>query len=281
MTDASAYPSCVHGRKIYERCEACEAGAKAGAHGGFERAPLAADLSVALDTIARTVQGWLDDHEKSLKDAEGFQCDITDDFHMIRFPGGEWPSRGMFKNWVSALRAAASSVETTCDSAPAAAGVSRTEPSANPSEGSGPAAVGAVWCIEAGYEGSFCPFTKRVYMMHIDHPELGRVPTYGGPFDSYTVPTPDEDGHLRCERYDHDVGDWVEGGEPTGLLVIAERHAPETTVQPDEKCGNCGDDYSKHLGERLICPDAAMPDIYRWTAEPTQVKAEGEPNAKA
>jgi hypothetical protein len=124
--------------------------------------------------------------------------------------------------------------ETTCDSAPAAAGVSRTEPSANPSEGSGPAAVGAVWCIEAGYEGSFCPFTKRVYMMHIDHPELGRVPTYGGPFDSYTVPTPDEDGHLRCERYDHDVGDWVEGGEPTGLLVIAERHAPETPArQPD------------------------------------------------
>jgi hypothetical protein len=50
---------------------------------------------------------------------------------------------------------------------------------------------------------------------------------------------------------------------------------PETTVQPDEKCGNCGDDYSKHLGERLICPDAAMPDIYRWTAEPTQVKAGG------
>jgi hypothetical protein len=49
----------------------------------------------------------------------------------------------------------------------------------------------------------------------------------------------------------------------------------ETTVQPDEKCGNCGDDYSKHLGERLICPDAAMPDIYRWTAEPTQVKAGG------
>jgi hypothetical protein len=170
----------------------------------------------------------------------------------------------------------AAAVETTCDSAPAAAGVSRTEPSANPSEGSGPAAVGAVWCIEAGYEGSFCPFTKRVYMMHIDHPELGRVPTYGGPFDSYTVPTPDEDGHLRCERYDHDVGDWVEGGEPTGLLVIAERHAPETTVQPDEKCGNCGDDYSKHLGERLICPDAAMPDIYRWTAEPTQVKAAGD-----
>jgi hypothetical protein len=53
------------------------------------------------------------------------------------------------------------------------------------------------------------------------------------------------------------------------------RRAGETTVQPDEKCGNCGDDYSKHLGERLICPDAAMPDIYRWTAEPTQVKAGG------
>lgn len=66
----------------------------------------------------------------------------------------------------------------------------------------------------------FCPFTARGFFMALDHPELGRVPTYGGPFDSYTVPVPDDDGELRCERYDHDAGDWVEGGEPTALRVV-------------------------------------------------------------
>lgn len=43
MTDAAAYPSCTHGKKIYERCESCEADARAGKHGGFERAPLASN----------------------------------------------------------------------------------------------------------------------------------------------------------------------------------------------------------------------------------------------
>jgi hypothetical protein len=79
-----------------------------------------------------------------------------------------------------------------------------------------------IWCIDKQHEGTFCPFTKRPYFMHIDHDELGRVPTYGGPFDSYTIPSPDDDGHLRCERYDHDAGQWVEGGEPAGLIVVSE-----------------------------------------------------------
>jgi hypothetical protein len=172
---------------------------------------LTADLSVALDTIARTVQGWLDDHEKSLKDAEGFQCDITDDFHMIRFPGGEWPSRGMFKNWVSALRAAASSVETKAT-------------------------------LPHGFTG-LQAFDAYEWLRGVCEKE------------------PDNDhAHVALGLWHHHA---------TGGPV-------ETTVQPDEKCGNCGDDYSKHLGERLICPDAAMPDIYRWTAEPTQVKAAGD-----
>jgi hypothetical protein len=38
MTDTADYPSCVHRRKIFERCEACELDAKLGKHGGFERA---------------------------------------------------------------------------------------------------------------------------------------------------------------------------------------------------------------------------------------------------
>jgi len=76
--------------------------------------------------------------------------------------------------------------------------------------------------VKNDFADTKCPFTGRPYFMHMDHDELGNVPTYGGPFDSYTIPQPDEDGHLRSERYDHDLGGWIEGGEPTGLLVVSE-----------------------------------------------------------
>lgn len=70
-----------------------------------------------------------------------------------------------------------------------------------------------------------CPITGRPYFMHIEHPDLGDVATYGGPFDSYTTPAVDDsDGEreLRCERYDHDRGEWIEGGEPSGLYLVTE-----------------------------------------------------------
>lgn len=69
-----------------------------------------------------------------------------------------------------------------------------------------------------------CPITRRPWFLDMEHPELGEVPTYGAPFDSYTVPEVDDDGDLRCERYDHDAGDWVESGESLGLYL--------TTAQP-------------------------------------------------
>lgn len=64
--------------------------------------------------------------------------------------------------------------------------------------------------------------------MWLDHPEKGMVPTYGGPFDSYTIPEPDlQDGNLEfhdiewfCERYDHDEGCWVDGFEDPGMRII-------------------------------------------------------------
>ncbi|HCW2781102.1 TPA: ead/Ea22-like family protein, partial [Escherichia coli] len=34
-----------------------------------------------------------------------------------------------------------------------------------------------------------CPITGRAFFMWIEHPTLGNVPTYGGPLDSYTIPT--------------------------------------------------------------------------------------------
>ena len=57
--------------------------------------------------------------------------------------------------------------------------------------------------------------------MWIEHPELGNVPTYGGPFDSYTIPTKDSNGEFNCERYDHDVGDWVDG-EYVGAQIVSD-----------------------------------------------------------
>lgn len=69
--------------------------------------------------------------------------------------------------------------------------------------------------MEAG-----CLPDYRSQILHGDeHPELGYVPTYGGPYDSYTIPTRDGDGEFSCERYDHDVGGWVDG-ECVGAYLI-------------------------------------------------------------
>ncbi|HAZ3572653.1 TPA: hypothetical protein J1045_004803 [Escherichia coli] len=67
-----------------------------------------------------------------------------------------------------------------------------------------------------------CPITGRAFFMWIEHPALGNVPTYGGPLDSYTIPTKDSDGEFSCERYDHDFGGWVES-ECLGLYLIDDK----------------------------------------------------------
>lgn len=61
-----------------------------------------------------------------------------------------------------------------------------------------------------------CPISGREFWGNIEHPERGMIATYGGPFDTYSVPYLDEDDELRVERFDQDRGDWVEGGEPFG-----------------------------------------------------------------
>lgn len=57
----------------------------------------------------------------------------------------------------------------------------------------------------------FCPVTNRPFFMWIESPNGEMVPTYGGPYDSYTIPAVDKDGEFTCERYDHDEGAWVDG----------------------------------------------------------------------
>lgn len=73
---------------------------------------------------------------------------------------------------------------------------------------------------EKALEGTVCPITKRRFFMMVPHPTAGWVPTYGGPFDSYTVPTLDEDGELWCEIYDHDRRGWLNYRDRVGLRVV-------------------------------------------------------------
>lgn len=75
--------------------------------------------------------------------------------------------------------------------------------------------------INNWWKPDVCPITGRRFFMWIEHPDLGYVPTYGGPYDSYTIPTRDDVSEFSCERYDHDVGGWVDG-ECAGLYVIDE-----------------------------------------------------------
>lgn len=74
-----------------------------------------------------------------------------------------------------------------------------------------------------------CPITRRPFFMVIEHPELGWVPTYGGPYDSYTIPhmegKPDEPFHereLTCCHFDHDAGHWSDD-ETIPMRVINEQ----------------------------------------------------------
>ncbi|EKY1894074.1 ead/Ea22-like family protein [Salmonella enterica subsp. arizonae serovar 35:z4,z32:-] len=82
--------------------------------------------------------------------------------------------------------------------------------------------------VNSYWKPDVCPVTGRQFFMWIEHETLGYVPTYGGPFDSYTIPTRDSSGEFSCERYDHDFGGWV-GGEFIGLYLIDD----------DEQCRVC------------------------------------------
>lgn len=57
-----------------------------------------------------------------------------------------------------------------------------------------------------------CPITGAPFWGNIEHPTLGVLATYGGPFDTYTVPylKDSNDGSLVQERFDHDEGGWVD-----------------------------------------------------------------------
>lgn len=57
-----------------------------------------------------------------------------------------------------------------------------------------------------------CPVTGRPFFMSIEHAEDDGVfvPTYGGPYDSYTLPEWDpEDQNYYHEHFCHDRGRWM------------------------------------------------------------------------
>lgn len=88
------------------------------------------------------------------------------------------------------------------------------------------------WCPEV------CPVTFMPFFMWLEHPELGWVPTYGGPLDSYTIPTPclpESDSVKRSEikyttfRFDHDAGCWLDEEEDPGVRLIADDYLLQLT----------------------------------------------------
>lgn len=82
-----------------------------------------------------------------------------------------------------------------------------------------------------------CPITRRDFFMEIDG-----IPTYGGPYDSYTIPEmdgkPTDEWHERelfVRRYDHDEGGWLIGEvEVIPLRIINEDYLYELQDAYDE-----------------------------------------------
>lgn len=66
-----------------------------------------------------------------------------------------------------------------------------------------------------------CPITQRPFFMWIEHHKTGEmVPTYGGPYDSYTLAEFDGEDFV-CERFDHDAGGWlVDCMEGLGVKLV-------------------------------------------------------------
>lgn len=107
----------------------------------------------------------------------------------------------------------------------------RFDPDANPTQW---------WCP------AFCPVTFQPFFAWLFHPTKGWLPTYGGPFDSYTIPAPDvsqlkdkdrkrHDVELERLRYDHDEGEWrLNEVEDPALRVVDEEWLLALTEHYDQ-----------------------------------------------
>jgi len=110
-----------------------------------------------------------------------------------------------------------------------------------------------LWCPDR------CPITLEPFFMWIEHPNYGYLPTYGGPFDSYTIPEPDgeivsklrKDIEYSSLHFDHDTGCWEEGFEVPSLRVVPEELVIELDAWGDNAkvCGSSLRDSQECLVE--------------------------------
>lgn len=122
-----------------------------------------------------------------------------------------------------------------------------------------------------------CPITRRELFMVID----GNA-TYGGPFDSYTIPymegEPNEQWHERdlvVERFDHDAGTWADD-ETIPFRIVSEEHlfdleeqiekANQRVIDADDMIerlrGHC-DDLEKQLAASTDQNDLLLDEFIR------------------
>ena len=112
------------------------------------------------------------------------------------------------------------------------------------------------WCPDC------CPVTRLPFFMWIGDEAENMVPTYGGPYDSYTIPVMDDEIHLpwhereMCrERYDHDQGSWIDGCEIVSVRIIC-----------DEKLMDLEDKATEvdQLRERVKALEDVLRSTLKW-----------------
>lgn len=106
----------------------------------------------------------------------------------------------------------------------------------------------APWCPDE------CQITGRKFFMWIERADGRQVPTYGGPYDSFTLAQRDEQGAFWCERFDHDEGVWSDSIHIDLRLIDNQRE--------DFEFG--------HVDQLQGQVDALRPDAerYRWLRNP-------------
>lgn len=118
-------------------------------------------------------------------------------------------------------------------------------------------------CVEKHFEGTHCPFTRRPYFMHVDHPELGRVPTYGGPFDASAM-AEDAILELQARRASQPpIADWqpIETAPHDTLVLVlpAIGHACESYYDSASGVWRCMDGRNGRMTSLVTAPTCWMP----------------------
>ncbi|CVB18616.1 Uncharacterised protein [Serratia marcescens] len=115
-----------------------------------------------------------------------------------------------------------------------------------------------------GWRPDTDPITGSKFFMWIAHPDKGMVPTYGGPYDSYTLAERDKDGSYWVERYDHDNGCWRGqdmGIEDCGVQVVDDQLYVSEEDPDDLKA------EITELREKLATPVRLTDERTLWAGE--------------